>query len=103
MGEREVWIEFQSFLILSYSFLVPMAEIVNPAVVGINNQREGIEFARSLNVCQRICISTTQCKGEPQGVVPGCVARIKRDGALVLGLTLFPSPLKGINLCHRRV
>src|SRR4029453_16692012 len=103
MGQREVRIEFQCFLILSYSFVIAMAEIVNPTKVRVDNQRERIEFTRPLDVGERLCISPDERQRERNVVMPRPISGVKGDRALVFGKAFFPPPLEGVDLCHRRM
>src|SRR6516165_2865709 len=101
MGQREVRIEFQCFLILNYSFVIAMAKIVNPTKVRVDNQRERIEFASLPHVCERLCISPDQCQGERNVVMPRPISGLKGDCALAFGKAFFPPPLEGVDLSHR--
>src|SRR5438552_12219914 len=101
MGQREIWIEFQYFLILSYGFVIATLEIVNPTVVGVDNQRQRIEYPSALDMCQGLPISSTQCEAEPEAVMRVGITSIERERALVFGNAFFPLPLEGVDLCHR--
>src|SRR5215472_11827932 len=103
MGQREVRIEFQCFLVLSYSIVIAMAEIVNPTKVRVDNQRERIEFTSPLDVCERLCISSDQRQRERNVVMPRPISGIKADRAFVFGKAFFPPPLEGVDLSHRRM
>src|SRR5690348_13032022 len=103
MGQREVRIEFQCFVILRYSFVIATTEIVNPTKVRVDNQRERIEFTGTLNVCERLCIPPHQRQAEPNVVMPRPIARIKGDCALVFSKAFFPPPLEGIEFSHGRM
>src|ERR1051326_4168012 len=103
MSQRKVGIEFQCCLILSYSFVIAMAEIVNPTKVRVDNQRERIEFTSPLDVCERLCISPDQRQRERNVVMPRPISGVKGDRALVFGKAFFPAPLEGVHLSHRRM
>src|SRR5437879_3646958 len=101
MGHREVRIEFQCLFVVSYGCVIATLEIVNPTVVGIDNQRQRIEFPSPLDVRQRLRISSNQCEAEPEAVMRGGIASIERERAFVFGNAFFPLPLEGVDLCHR--
>src|SRR5215510_15601184 len=101
MREREVWIELQCLFVLSYGFVIATLEIVNPTVVGVDNQRERIEFTSPLHMCERLCISPDQRQRERNVVMPRPISGMKGDRALVFGKAFFPPPLEGVDLSHR--
>src|SRR5262245_22508741 len=103
MGQREVRVEFQCFLVLSYSFVVAMPEVVNPTKVRVDNQRERIEFTSPLDMRERFCISPDQCQRERNVVMPRPISGVKSDRAHVFGKAFFPPPLEGVDLSHCRV
>src|SRR6266404_2538907 len=103
MCQREVRIQFQCLLILSYGVVIAMAEIVNPTKVRVDNHRERIKFMSPLDVCERLCISPDQRQRERNVVMPRPISGVKGDRALVFGKAFFPPPLEGVDLSHRRM
>src|SRR4029077_13278659 len=103
MGQREVRIEFQCFLVLSYRFVIAVAEIVNPTKVRVDNQRERIEFTSPLHVCERLCISPDQRQRERNVVMPRPISGMKGDRARAFSKAFPPPPLEGVDLSHRRM
>src|SRR5207249_4520782 len=91
----------QCLFVLSYGFVIATLEIVNPTVVGVDNQRQRIEFASALDMCQGLRISSNQCEGEPEAVMRGGITSIERERVFVFGNAFFPLPLEGVDLCHR--